>query len=102
MILMNLVVAVFAGLILFEPFTRMPVSRSIRFSARRSRARRTFVQAGAAFVAAMVIATSNPAPERVPPMLVFASAGLLAVAGLYWALRGKYLMKPGRMFSRRR
>lgn len=99
---MNLVVAVVAGLILFEPFTRMPVSRSVRFSARRSRARRTFMQAGAAFVAAMMIATSNPAPEHIPPMLVFGSASVLVAAGLYWAFRGKKLMKPGRMFGSRR
>jgi hypothetical protein len=94
---------VVAGLILFEPFTRMPVSRSFQFSsARRNRARRTFIQAGAAFMAAMVIATSNPAPERIPPMFVFASASLLAAAGLYWALRGKNLMKPGRLFGSRK
>jgi hypothetical protein len=102
MILMNFVVALVAGLILFEPFTRAPVSRSIQLSDHRTRAKRAFLQAGIAFMAAMFVLTSNPSPDRVPPMLVFGSAGVLAIAGIYWALRGKNLLKPRRMFSGRR
>lgn len=99
MILMNLLVALVAGLILFEPFTRTPMSRSVRFSDRRSRAMRAFVQSGVAVVAAMIIATSNPAPQQISPVLVFGSAAVLALAGIYWALRGRHLLKPGKMFA---
>jgi len=102
MILMNFIVALVVGLILFEPFTRAPVSRSVQFSDHRNRAKRAFVQAGVAFMAAMVVVTSNPSPDRVPPMLVFGSASVLAIAGIYWALRGKNLLKPRKTFSRRR
>jgi hypothetical protein len=102
MILMNFVVALVAGLILFEPFTREPVSRSIQFSDHRSRAKRAFMQAGIAFMAAMVVVTSNPSPDRIPPLLVFASASVLAIAGIYWALRGRNLLKPRKMFGNRR
>jgi hypothetical protein len=101
MILMNFVVALVAGLILFEPFTRAPVSRSVQFSDHRTRAKRAFVQAGVAFMAAMVVATSNPSPDRIPPMVVFGSATVLATAGVYWALRGKSLLKPRKMFGSR-
>jgi hypothetical protein len=66
MILMNLLVALVAGLILFEPFARTPMSRSVRFSDHRNRAR-AFAQAGVALVAAMIVATSNPAPQQVSP-----------------------------------
>ena len=102
MSLMNLVVALVAAMILFEPFTRAPVSRSMRFSARRSRARRSYMQAGIAFAAAMMVATSHPAPERISPMLVFGAAIVLVLASVYWAVRGKRLMKPLRMFAVRR
>lgn len=64
MILMNLLVALVAGLILFEPFTRTPMSRSTRFSDHRNRAMRAFVQAGVALLAAMIVATSNPRRSR--------------------------------------
>jgi hypothetical protein len=102
MILMNLLVALVAGLILFEPFTRAPTSRSIRFSEHRNRAKRSFFQAGAALFAAMLIATSNPAPQLISPVFVFSSAALLAIAGIYWALRGRHLLKPGKMFASHR
>jgi hypothetical protein len=99
MILMNLLVALVAGLILFEPFTRTPISRSVRFSGHRSRAMRAFLQAAVAFLAAMIIATSNPAPQQVSPMFVFGSAAVLGIAGIYWTMRGKRLLKPGKMFA---
>jgi uncharacterized membrane protein len=102
MIFMNVLVALVAGLILFEPFTRAPVSRSVRFSARRSRAKRAFFQAGAALFAAMLVATSNPSPQQISPILVFVSASILGVAGIYWALRGRRLLKPGKMFTSHR
>lgn len=102
MILMNLLVAVVAGLILFEPFTRTPMSRSVRFSGNKNRARRAFWQAGIALFAAMVVVTSNPAPQQVSPTLVFGSSAVLAIAGIYWAIRGKRLMKPDRMFTAHR
>ncbi|WP_158936611.1 hypothetical protein [Burkholderia sp. S171] len=102
MILMNLLVALVAGLILFEPFTRTPMSRSVRFSDHRSRAMRAFVQAGVALVAAMIVATSNPAPQQVSPVLVLGSAAVLGMAGIYWALRGRRLLKPGKMFAAHR
>ncbi|QIE23239.1 hypothetical protein SBC1_11170 [Caballeronia sp. SBC1] len=102
MILMNLLVALVAGLILFEPFTRTPMSRSVRFSDHRSRAMRAFVQAGVALVAAMIVVTSNPSPQQVSPMFVFGSAAVLGVAGIYWALRGRHLLKPGKMFAAHR
>jgi hypothetical protein len=101
MILMNLTVALVAGMILFEPFSRVPESRFVGMSARRSCAHRSFLQAAIAFFAAMMVATSQPAPERVSPLLVFAIAFLLALAGVYWLLRGKRLLKPRRMFSQR-
>ena len=99
MILMNLLVALIAGLILFEPFTRAPVSRSVRFSGHRNRAKRAFLQAGAALLAALIIATSEPSPQQVSPVLVLSSSALLAAAGIYWAWRGTRLLKPRKMFS---
>jgi uncharacterized membrane protein len=102
MIFMNVLVALVAGLILFEPFTRAPVSRSVRFSDHRSRAKRAFLQAGAALFAAMLVATSNPSPQQVSPILVFVSAAILGIAGIYWALRGRRLLKPGKMFASHR
>ncbi|CAN7253121.1 hypothetical protein [Caballeronia sp. dw_19] len=102
MILMNLLVALVAGMILFEPFTRTPMSRSVRFSDHRNRAMRAFVQAGVALVAAMIVATSNPAPQQVSPVLVFGSSAVLGIAGIYWALRGRRLLKPGKMFAAHR
>ncbi|MFT4432414.1 hypothetical protein ACMX25_03310 [Caballeronia sp. 15715] len=102
MIQMNLLIALVAGLILFEPFTRTPMSRSTRFSDHRNQAMRAFVQAGVALLAAMIVATSNPAPQQVSPVLVFGSAAVLAMAGIYWALRGRRLLKPGRMFAAHR
>ncbi|SAL50998.1 hypothetical protein AWB67_02325 [Caballeronia terrestris] len=102
MTLMNLVVALVAAVILFEPFTRAPVSRSMRFSARRSRARRSYLQAGVAFTAAMMVATSRPAPQHISPVLVFGVAAALILASVYWMVRGKRLMKPLRMFAERR
>jgi hypothetical protein len=63
---------------------------------------RAFVQAGVALVAAMIVATSNPAPQQVSPVLVFGSAAVLAMAGIYWALRGRHLLKPGKMFAAHR
>jgi hypothetical protein len=102
MSLMNFVVALVAAMILFEPFTRAAVSRSMRFNARRSRARRSFIQAGAALTAGLMVATSHPAPERISPILVFGSAIVLVLASVYWAVRGKRLMRPLRMFAVRR
>ncbi|AME24299.1 MULTISPECIES: hypothetical protein [Burkholderiaceae] len=99
MILMNLLVAFVAGLILFEPFTRAPVSRSVRFTGHRNRAKRAFFQAGAALLAALIIATSEPSPQLVSPLLVLSSSVLLMLAGIYWAWRGTRLLKPGKMFS---
>jgi hypothetical protein len=102
MILMNLLVALVAGLILFEPFTRAPMSRSVRFSGHRNRAKRAFFQAGAALFAALLVGTSNPAPQQISPIFVFGSAAILGIAGIYWALRGKRLLKPGKMFAAHR
>jgi len=102
MTLMNLLVALVAGLILFEPFIRTPISRSIRFSDHRNRARRAFLQAGIALFAALVVLTSNPSPQQTSPIVVFGSSAALAIAGVYWAVRGKRLMKPNRMFTAHR
>jgi uncharacterized membrane protein len=102
MIFMNVLVALVAGLILFEPFTRAPMSRSVRFSNHRHRAKRAFLQAGAALFAAMLVATSNPSPQQVSPILVFGSAAVLGIAGIYWAWLGRRLLKPGRMFAAHR
>jgi hypothetical protein len=102
MILMNLLIALVAGLILFEPFTRTPMLRCVRFSGHRDRAKRAFAQAGLALVAAMIVASSNPEPRQVSPVLVFGSAAILGIAGIYWALRGRRFLKPGKMFSTRR
>jgi hypothetical protein len=102
MILMNLLVALVAGLILFEPFTRTPMSSSVRFSGYRNRARRAFAQAGVALVASMIVATSNPSPQQISPVLVFGSAAVLGIASIYWALRGRRLLKPGKMFAAHR
>lgn len=99
--LMSLVVALVAGIILFEPFTRAPVSRSMRVAACRNRAMRSFMQAGVAVMASLMIATSQPAPERLSPLLLFGVAALLALAGVYWIVRGARLLKPRRMFIER-
>lgn len=102
MILMNLLVALVAGLILFEPFTRTPMSRSVRLADHRSRARRAFLQAGIALFAALIVVTSNPAPQQTSPIMVFGIGAVLAFAGVYWAIRGKRLMRPNRMFTAHR
>jgi hypothetical protein len=96
---MNLVVALVAVVILFEPFIRAPVSRSMQFVARRNRARRAFAQAGLALIAALVVATSHPLPDQFPPRLMFGTALVLLMASVYWALRGRRLLRPHRMFS---
>lgn|GEM_PF-1069029 len=99
MLLMNVTVVLVAGLMLFEPFTRAPVSRFTTPRMRRNLAHRAFFQAGAAFFAALLIATSPPAPDRISPLLVLAVAALLVCASVYWIVRGKRLLKQRRVFS---
>jgi hydrogenase-4 membrane subunit HyfE len=98
--LMNLVVALVAGLMLFEPFTRVPVSRAAR-AKNRGPARRAFVQAACALFAALMIVTSAFAPEHVSAQFIFGSAAVLGAASIYWMLRGWRLMTPRRMFAGR-
>jgi hypothetical protein len=99
MILMNSAVALVAGLMLFEPFTRTPVSRFTTHRMRRSLAKRSYLQAGAAFFAALFIATSQPAPDSISPLLVLAVSAALMTAGIYWIVRGKRLLRQRRVFS---
>jgi hypothetical protein len=98
MLYMNLSVALIAGLMLFEPFTRISVSRFANPRTRRSLATRSYFQAGAALLAAMLVATSQPSPERMSPLLVIGIVVLLVLAGIYWIVRGKRLLKPRRVF----
>jgi hypothetical protein len=95
MILMNLLIALVAGLILFEPFTRTPMSRSVRFSGHRDRAKRAFAQAGVALVAAMIVATSNPEPQQVSPVLVFGRGGNIGYRGDLLGVARPALAKTG-------
>ncbi|MCG7405004.1 MULTISPECIES: hypothetical protein [Caballeronia] len=99
MLFMNVAVALVAGLMLFEPFTRAPVSRFTTPRMRRSLAHRAFCQAGAAFFAALLIATSPPAPERISPLVVYSVALLLVCAAVYWIGRGKRLLRQPRVFA---
>ncbi|VXB76183.1 conserved hypothetical protein [Burkholderia sp. 8Y] len=99
MIYMNFAVALVAGLMLFEPFTRPPVSRFTTHRMRRMLAKRSYCQAAGAFFAALLVATSQPAPERVSPLLVLCVASALLAASLYWIVRGKLLLKQRRVFT---
>ena len=84
---------------LFEPFTRAPVSRFATPRIRRSLATRSFLQAGAAFLMALIVATSQPAPERISPVFVLAVAASLLCASIYWVIRGKRLLRQRRVFT---
>jgi hypothetical protein len=99
MLYMNVAIALAAGLMLFEPFTRVPVSRFTTPRMRRSLATRSFLQAGAAFLIAMMIATSPPAPDHVPPVFVLCVAALLVFASIYWIFRGRRLLRQRRVFT---
>jgi hypothetical protein len=99
MLFMNVAVALVAGFMLFEPFTRAPVSRFTSRRMRRSLANRSFYQAGAAFFAALLIATSPPAPEKISPIFVMCVALILVFASIYWIARGKRLLRQPRVFS---
>lgn len=99
MFLMNAAIALVAALMLFEPFTRAPVSQFTTPRMRRNLAHRSFYQAAAAFFAALLIATSPPAPERISPLIVLSVASLLVLASVYWIVRGKRLLRQRRVFS---
>lgn len=99
MLYMNLVVALAAGVLLFEPFTRAPVSRFTTQGMRRTLAMRSYCQAATAFFAALLIGTSEPAPEHISPMFVFFVTSLLLCAAIYWVARGKRLLRQRRVFN---
>ncbi|SAL18418.1 hypothetical protein AWB70_00833 [Caballeronia cordobensis] len=99
MLFMNVAIALVAGCMLFEPFTRAPISRFTTVRMRRNLANRSYYQAGAAFFAALLIATTPPPPQQISPLIVFAVALLLVCASVYWIVRGKRLRKPPRVFS---
>ena len=99
MFLMNAAIALVAGVMLFEPFTRAPVSRFTTHRMRRTLANRSFYQAGASFFAALLVATAPPAPERISPVLVLGVATLLVFASIYWIVRGKRLLRQRRVFT---
>ncbi|SAK95006.1 hypothetical protein [Caballeronia ptereochthonis] len=99
MLYMNVAIALVAGLMLFEPFTRAPVSRFTTPRIRRNLATRSFYQAGAAFVTALIVATSPPAPERISPLFVLCVAAMLVLASLYWIIRGRRFLKQRRVFT---
>jgi Flp pilus assembly protein TadB len=96
---MNLAIALVAGLMLFEPFTRPPVSRFTTHRMRRCLAKRAYWQASAAFLAALLVVTYQPPPERISPLLVLGVALLLMTASIYWIVRGKRLMRQRRVFN---
>ncbi|WP_198155339.1 hypothetical protein [Candidatus Burkholderia verschuerenii] len=96
---MNSAIALVAGLMLFEPFTRPPVSRFTTHRMRRSLAKRSYCQASAAFLAAMMVVTYQPPPERISPLIVLGVAALLMTAGIYWVVRGKRLARQRRVFN---
>ncbi|WP_244813848.1 hypothetical protein [Caballeronia sp. Lep1P3] len=96
---MNFAIALVAGLMLFEPFTRAPVSRFTTHRMRRMLAKRSYYQAGGAFFAALVVGTSQPAPERISPLFVLGVALVLLLASLYWIVRGKLLLRQRRVFT---
>jgi hypothetical protein len=99
MLYMNLSIALCAGLMLFEPFTRAPVSRFTTNRMRRVLAKRAYYQAAIAFFAALLIGTSQPAPEHISPLFVFTVAALLMTASIYWVIRGKRLLRQRRVFD---
>ena len=99
MFLMNAAIALVAGVMLFEPFTRAPVSRFTTPRMRRTLAHRSFCQAGAAFFAALLIVTTPTPPEQISPLVVFGVSALLAFASLYWIVRGKLLLRQRRVFT---
>ncbi|WP_144063319.1 hypothetical protein [Caballeronia insecticola] len=96
---MNLAIALVAGLMLFEPFTRAPVSRFNTVRMRRNLATRSFYQAAAAFFTALIVLTSPPAPERISPLFVLGVSAALALAGIYWIFRGRRLLRQRRVFT---
>ncbi|GGD54535.1 hypothetical protein BG57_17375 [Caballeronia grimmiae] len=99
MLYMNLAIALVAGLMLFEPFTRAPISRFTTHRMRRVLAKRSYYQAGAAFFAALLVATSQPSPERIHPLVPLGVGVLLLVASVYWLVRGKLLLRQRRVFN---
>ncbi|WP_157695706.1 hypothetical protein [Caballeronia hypogeia] len=99
MLYMNAAVTLVAGLMLFEPFTRAPVSRFTSPRVRRSVAHRAFYQAAAALLTALLIATNPPPPERISPLVVLGVAALLVLASIYWIVRGKRLLRQRRVFT---
>ncbi|SAL19040.1 hypothetical protein AWB71_00886 [Caballeronia peredens] len=99
MLYMNVAIALVAGLMLFEPFTRAPVSRFNTARVRRNLATRSFYQAAAAFFTALIILTSPPAPERISPLFVLFVATVLALASIYWVIRGRRLLRQRRVFT---
>jgi Flp pilus assembly protein TadB len=98
MLLINVAVTLVAGLMLFEPFARAPVSRFTTSRMRRNLANRSFFQAGAAFFTALLIAT-NPPTQQISPLIVLAVAVLFVLAGIYWVVRGKRLRRQPRVFG---
>ncbi|MDR5738785.1 MULTISPECIES: hypothetical protein [unclassified Caballeronia] len=96
---MNVSIALVAGLMLFEPFTRAPVSRFTTHRMRRILAKRSYYQAGGALFAALLVATSQPSPERIHPLVPLGVAVLLLVASVYWLVRGKLLLRQRRVFT---
>jgi hypothetical protein len=101
MLLMNLAIALVAGVILFEPFTRTPVSRFTTPRMRRNLAARSFHQSGGALLSALLVATSSPAPERISPLFTLCVAALLALASLYWLVRGRRFLRERGVFHDR-
>ncbi len=99
MIFMNFAVALAAVLMLFEPFTRAPLSRFTTHRMRRNLAKRSYYQAGIAFFAALLVGTSQPAPKTISPLFVLTVAALLLTASIYWVIRGKRLLRQRRVFN---
>lgn len=101
MFFMSIAIALTAGMMLFEPFARPPVSRFTTPRLRRSVAARSFFQAAVALFTALFVATSPPAPERISPLFVMCVAVLLTLASIYWLLRGRRILRQRRVFNHR-
>jgi hypothetical protein len=101
MFFMSAAIALAAGMMLFEPFARPPISRFTTPRLRRSVAARSFLQAGAALFTALLVATSPPAPDRISPPFAMSVAVLLTLASVYWLLRGRRILKERRVFNHR-
>jgi len=82
---------------------RTPANWSIENRARRFTGTRMLAQAVLCLWAAMLVVVDGllklDAPFHLSPIVILASALLLLMAGCYWSIRGRRLLKPRRLFA---